>query len=94
MKKEIEILFENEWYIIDKIPLNNRITIKASLKTNNKVKSLDRDYYDTDENRTIESSKKLAEEIIAEYWRPTTDAEKKRQLKNSKYLKKGRKQEI
>lgn len=76
-KEKSIVLFENEFYSVKSIPLNYRIDIKHMLTMKNKSMQLERDYYDTDDNRTVESSKSLAELIIKEYWRLVTEEEKR-----------------
>ena len=71
-------MFENNQYRITSILLNNRIDIKNTLIMQHPGMMLDRDFYDTADNRTLESSKKLAEEEIAKNWRIPTEVEKRR----------------
>ena len=78
IREKDEVLFENDQYCITSILLNNRIDIKNTLVTRQKGMMIDRDFYDTADNRTIESSKKLAEEEIAKNWRFPTKEEKQR----------------
>ena len=65
-KQKPKLLFECADYIIEKIPLNYRITIKCAKR--NKNQGIERDWFSVDDFG-IESAHKVAKDAIEEFFK-------------------------